>query len=262
MSNWIFPVVGANEWSPGSWMPNTYNHRNRKHAAVDIYADRGSPIISPVGGTIKMMDTSSIGGNWIQVSGDDGNVYYFAHMDSHANLRPGQRISPGTTLGLVGNTGSAKSTSPHLHFSVKRGGTAISPIDMLRGGLVIPNVAAGEMNWDKGSRVLDAARGVEPGELDPRPPAWVDQLEQYRADRAAGSGTQPTELQQRAGDVLRRTLGSMAAMVQQYGFQSEGELPDTGIDEGESDADMDGDPAEDDTTGVTQVKREEEPANG
>jgi uncharacterized protein YgiM (DUF1202 family) len=31
------------------------------------------------------------------------------------------RVSPGDTLGLVGNTGNARTTPPHLHFGIYKG---------------------------------------------------------------------------------------------------------------------------------------------
>lgn len=122
-------------------MPNTLTHRGRTHAAIDIYAARGAAIVAPVSGVIMSVGVgTSIGGNWVQLRGDDGIVYYFAHMDSPSPMRRGQRVSARSYLGAVGNSGSAQGTSPHLHFSMKYRGKPINPVRWLEGGTV-PNPA-------------------------------------------------------------------------------------------------------------------------
>ena len=240
----VFPVIGKTEWSGGSWMPYTQTHRGRTHAAIDIYAGRGQTIVSPVGGTVKNFGSGNVGGNWIQVQGDDGNVYYFAHMDQPVTLTKGQRISGGTAIGLVGNTGSAKSTSPHVHFSVKRDGKVISPIDMLRGATVVPELAPtltfeGEPGgsspapWnDPGYWAETASTGSEslPVAAQEEVPAWFDQLTAYRQDMLNKPPEDPVKF--KAQRVMRGTLQGMANMVRSAGFQT-ANASDTGIDDGE-----------------------------
>ena len=132
---WMFPVAGENEWSGGSWMPNTTNHRGRTHAAIDVYAKEGTAIISPTGGTVMAVGVNtSIGGNWVQIRGNDGIVYYFAHMQHPTNLQKGQVVEAGSFVGAVGRTGSARNTKPHLHFSMKYNGKAVDPRKWFKDG--------------------------------------------------------------------------------------------------------------------------------
>lgn len=132
---WFFPVAGANEWNRGSWMPNTLTHRGRTHAAIDIYAGRGTAIVAPVAGVIISVGVNtSIGGNWVQMRGDDGITYYFAHMDRPSGVRKGQRIGAKSYLGAVGNSGSAKNTSTHLHFKMSHRGKSLNPVDWFERG--------------------------------------------------------------------------------------------------------------------------------
>lgn len=119
-SGWLFPVAGEADWGRGSWMPDTKTHRGRTHAAIDVYAAAGTPIVAPVGGRIKSVRSGNIGGNTVQIEGDDGTTYYFAHMRDTAVVQQGQRINAGQHLGFVGNSGTASSTSPHLHMSMRR----------------------------------------------------------------------------------------------------------------------------------------------
>jgi len=107
---------------------------DRSHHAIDIYAKSGTGIVSPAGGTItRVKSGSKLGGTTVTVMGNDGIEYYFAHMSKHApNLKQGQKILAGHTLGYVGNTGSAKRTKAHLHFSMKKAGKALNPYSHLR----------------------------------------------------------------------------------------------------------------------------------
>ena len=52
---------------------------------------------------------------------NSGTSFYYAHLDSQL-VSEGQWVLPGDTLGLVGNTGNARATSPHLHFGVYASG--------------------------------------------------------------------------------------------------------------------------------------------
>lgn len=131
--SYVLPVSGGT-WSGGSFMPNTTNHRGRTHPGLDIYAAKGTTIQAPIGGTVMATGSGGIGGNWIQIRGDDGYVYYFAHMQYPTNLQQGQTVNAGMMIGQVGNTGSASSTSPHVHFTVKTpSGDVVDPRPIMNG---------------------------------------------------------------------------------------------------------------------------------
>jgi murein DD-endopeptidase MepM/ murein hydrolase activator NlpD len=49
---------------------------------------------------------------------------------SKIQCKKGQKVSQGTQIGLVGNTGY--STGPHLHFTVYKNGKQIDPQTVLR----------------------------------------------------------------------------------------------------------------------------------
>src|SRR5690606_35199252 len=56
--------------------------------------------------------------NFIRILHDDGTMALYAHLQTGgAQVRPGQRVRRGETIGLSGNTG--RSTGPHLHFVVQ-----------------------------------------------------------------------------------------------------------------------------------------------
>ena len=54
------------------------------------------------------------------------SALYYAHLDKQL-VENGSFVEIGDTLGLVGNTGNARTTPPHLHFGVYRRGEG--PLD-------------------------------------------------------------------------------------------------------------------------------------
>jgi murein DD-endopeptidase MepM/ murein hydrolase activator NlpD len=98
------------------------------HAGVDLFADRGTPVLAPVSGLVSW-DPNPSGGKAFQLYGDDGFRYYGAHLDRYAE---NGYVEAGTVIGYVGNTGDAVATSPHLHFEMHPGsGLTMSPYPSL-----------------------------------------------------------------------------------------------------------------------------------
>ena len=52
---------------------------------------------------------------------------YYAHLDKQL-VAEGQFVKKGETIGLVGNTGNARTTPAHLHFGVYTFGGAVDPL--------------------------------------------------------------------------------------------------------------------------------------
>lgn len=118
----IFPVAGRSEPDIGSVFGDPRDGGRREHHGVDIFAPRGTPVVAAVDGTIRSTRTGGLGGKtvWLR-SARDGSSFYYAHLDEQLVER-GMRVSQGDTLGLVGNTGNARTTPPHLHFGIYSGG--------------------------------------------------------------------------------------------------------------------------------------------
>ena len=88
----------------------------RSHEGIDIKAPRGTSAVAAENGFITQTGTNNLGGKiiFLSASGSPYSIYY-AHLDSQL-VSVGQRVVRGDTLGLVGNTGNAITTAPHLHF--------------------------------------------------------------------------------------------------------------------------------------------------
>jgi SH3-like domain-containing protein len=85
---------------------------------VDIFAPRGTPVLAAADGIAYRVEETSRGGRVVWVRDDERQQrLYYAHLDRQL-VTEGQRVRIGDTLGLVGNTGNAITTPPHLHFGV------------------------------------------------------------------------------------------------------------------------------------------------
>lgn len=105
---------------------------DRKHEGVDIFAPRGTPVVSTTRGFVARIGENSLGGTVVWVLGPGGDRHYYAHLHSVADIKTGQRIGPGDVLGTVGTSGNARGTPPHLHYGIyRRGNGAINPFPLL-----------------------------------------------------------------------------------------------------------------------------------
>jgi len=128
-----FPVSGAENKNIQSYWGATRAGGKRSHEGVDIFADRGTPILAVTDGRVSSTGNKGLGGKqvWLR-DGLFGSSIYYAHLDSIATSS-GKRVKKGDTLGFVGNTGNAKTTAPHLHLGIYKGyAGAINPLPFIK----------------------------------------------------------------------------------------------------------------------------------
>ncbi|HEU5147161.1 MAG TPA: M23 family metallopeptidase [Chryseosolibacter sp.] len=127
----INPVAGATNKSIGSFYGAPRDNGRRSHEGVDIFAPKGTPVLAPTDGYISRVGLNRLGGKVVWMKDlKRGHSYYFAHLDSQM-VEPGMRVYQGHVLGLVGNTGNAKRTPPHLHFGIYQSGSK-DPLHYIR----------------------------------------------------------------------------------------------------------------------------------
>ncbi|WP_256009622.1 M23 family metallopeptidase [Desertivirga xinjiangensis] len=110
----------------------------RRHEGVDIFAAKRTPALAAADGFVSRVGDNKLGGKvvFIRPEGKNYNLYY-AHLDEQL-VTDGQKVSAGDTIGLVGNTGNAINTAPHLHFGIYTGGGAIDPLDFINPAIKSP----------------------------------------------------------------------------------------------------------------------------
>lgn len=103
----------------------------RTHKGVDMFAARGEPMYAVQSG-VASSSSNSLGGITVHLRADTGHTYYYAHLDSRA-FSGTVRVDQGDVIGYNGNTGNARTTSPHLHFEIRPGGGApVNPYPTVR----------------------------------------------------------------------------------------------------------------------------------
>jgi peptidoglycan LD-endopeptidase LytH len=123
-----FPVAAARAADLQSVFGAPRDAGRREHEGVDIFARRGTPVLSATDGLVTRVAESGLGGRvvWVWDSKRALRLYY-AHLDEQL-VGTGTRVKAGDVLGTVGNTGNARTTPPHLHFGIyERGRGAIDP---------------------------------------------------------------------------------------------------------------------------------------
>lgn len=141
------------------------------HAGIDIANSNTVPVKASAAGTVRSVldgcpspvngdptnyNCSSGLGNHVvirhTINGKTIDTVY-GHMRPSLKVSPGQSVSQGQQLGIMGNSGS--STGQHLHFEVHPGGrvnnsTAVDPIPFLDGSIETP-LPELPSDWHKGT---------------------------------------------------------------------------------------------------------------
>lgn len=96
------------------------------HAGLDFAAPQGTPIYATADGRVTTAGNTGNGyGNHVEINHGFGYETLYGHM-FRVKVRVGQVIKRGEVIGWVGSTG--KSTGPHLHYEVHKGGRPLDPI--------------------------------------------------------------------------------------------------------------------------------------
>lgn len=98
---------------------------SRMHNGLDLAAPTGTPVIASAGGRVSSAGWLNGYGNSVFVDHGDGVQTRYGHLNA-ITVAPGQPVTPGTVIGLVGSTG--RSTGAHLHYEVRMHGRAVNPL--------------------------------------------------------------------------------------------------------------------------------------
>ncbi|GAK06029.1 peptidase [Geomicrobium sp. JCM 19037] len=126
---------GFRRTSGYGWRVHPVYGTRRFHGGVDFAAPMGTPIPSQSAGRVSFSGWSGGFGNLVRVL--SGAVeHYYAHNMRNL-VRPGQSVSKGQTVALVGSTGV--STGPHVHYEQRVNGQRVKPPGYATGSSVVGN---------------------------------------------------------------------------------------------------------------------------
>ncbi|MHC1705486.1 MAG: M23 family metallopeptidase [Tenuifilaceae bacterium] len=112
----IQPVSERNISAHFGFRPDPFTRRPTMHYGIDFTGSIGTPIYVTGDGIVLEAEYNFSGyGKQILVDHGFGYKTRYAHL-SKINVKPGDAVTRGQVIGLLGNTG--KSTGPHLHYEV------------------------------------------------------------------------------------------------------------------------------------------------
>lgn len=120
---------------------NPVTKQPQVHNGQDIAVPVGTPILAVKAGKVTVRkDDHPIAGRYIIVDHGDGYLSEYLHL-SRGDVTVGQTVKQGQIVGLSGGgldkvtgkplPGAGRSTGPHLHFIVKRSGSAVDPASVI-----------------------------------------------------------------------------------------------------------------------------------
>jgi murein DD-endopeptidase MepM/ murein hydrolase activator NlpD len=96
----------------------------KAHLGVDYAAPTGTPAQTVGDGVVEFAGVQGGFGNMVVIRHGNNHSTVYAHL-SRIQVRKGQTVQKGQTIGAVGTTGW--STGPHLHFEFRVNGTHVDP---------------------------------------------------------------------------------------------------------------------------------------
>lgn len=116
-----------NVYYANSWMNERTYGGKRGHEGTDIMANENTPglfpIVSITDGVVSNIGWLEKGGYRIGITTSTGVYFYYAHLDSYADLKIGDEIKAGDLLGFMGDTGYGPEGTTgmfpvHLHLGI------------------------------------------------------------------------------------------------------------------------------------------------
>lgn len=114
------------------WLSSYFGRRNDPftgkiawHEGVDFAGKDGSDIIAVAAGVVTWSGKRYGYGNLVEVNHGGGYVTRYAHAKDIL-VKVGDVVEKGQTVALMGSSG--RSTGPHVHFEVLRGGKPVDPL--------------------------------------------------------------------------------------------------------------------------------------
>lgn len=124
-----FPLASYTRVSdPYGWRIHPILKVKQFHNGVDLAAPKGTAIYAAYNGVVVAAAYSPTMGNYVMIDHGD-NLYTIYMHASTLKVQTNAVVSKGDTIALVGSTG--RSTGNHLHFSVRKDGEYVSPMDYI-----------------------------------------------------------------------------------------------------------------------------------
>jgi len=113
-------------------------HRyTRMHNGIDFVGPKGAKVLSTADGIIQKAVYSHTFGNYVVIQHKNNIKTLYAHM-SKLNVRNGQKVKLGDTIGTQGTTGT--STGEHVHYEIIINNQHHDPLNFIRTKAILQDV--------------------------------------------------------------------------------------------------------------------------
>jgi murein DD-endopeptidase MepM/ murein hydrolase activator NlpD len=129
----------------------------RAHLGVDYAAPTGTPVRAVGAGVVQLAGRQSGYGNVVEINHGSQRTTLYAHLNT-IDVKLGQRVEQGQTIGGVGSTGWA--TGPHLHFEFRVNGVHQDPMLVAKAVESTALDTASRQRFGEVSRLLQAKLDV------------------------------------------------------------------------------------------------------
>jgi RHS repeat-associated protein len=101
--------------------------KRKHHPGLDINAPIGTPNVASESGTVTEKGLAGIAGERIVITHADGSKEYHCHLSKY-DVKTGDRVDAGQTIGKTGISGNTSKYEPHLHFAlIDKNGKRVDP---------------------------------------------------------------------------------------------------------------------------------------
>ena len=121
---WIWPTSARSITSPFGYRTAPTSGASTYHQGIDIDGNTGDTVWAAKAGTVVVAGWGNSAGNYVKIDHHDGFSSIYMHLKSYC-VSSGQNVNAGTTIGLMGATGTA--TGAHLHFGIAYNGVYVNP---------------------------------------------------------------------------------------------------------------------------------------
>lgn len=136
VKEWTFgfsdPSPVEQDWISSYGLLRSYNDSEYIyfHSGIDFAGNNSTPIFAAAAGTVVLAQNLDVRGGATLISHGQG-VYTGYWHQSQIDVKVGDHVDAGQTIGMVGGTGRV--TGAHLHFEVIVGGVQVDPTEWLQG---------------------------------------------------------------------------------------------------------------------------------
>ena len=127
-TTFIWPASGRFT-SPFGYRIHPISRTRRMHTGIDIANSSGTNIAASQNGKVISAGYKGTYGNLVVIKHGNGMETAYAHL-SRISVSVGDVVTQGQSIGKMGSTGG--STGSHLHFEIRKNGTAVNPMNYLQ----------------------------------------------------------------------------------------------------------------------------------